>query len=260
MSLPNYESKWWGYIYDQMMTEGLQHELDSHQQFYQTNLRDVGGPILDCACGTGLFLLPLLAQGHDMYGFDISTSMLAALQTKAITHGFADISRRVSVQDFVSFHYQRAFDAIIIPTNTFLMLTTQEAQITTLRNIFTHLAPGGRFLLDLELASMHGLVNHPPFIQGRWHIWRHPETGRPIRQRIVGNIDFNHQRTLDHCFIEYEDEREDFPMHGRWIFKDEFQLLLRIAGFTRWESFGSSTGDPLILGSNGQHSYWIVEK
>jgi hypothetical protein len=23
MSLPNYESKWWGYIYDQMMTQDL---------------------------------------------------------------------------------------------------------------------------------------------------------------------------------------------------------------------------------------------
>lgn len=28
MSEPNYESKWWGYIYDQMMTQDLQDRLE----------------------------------------------------------------------------------------------------------------------------------------------------------------------------------------------------------------------------------------
>ena len=260
MSLPNYESKWWGYIYDQMMTQNLQDVLDAHLQFYRTNLRTVQGPVLECACGTGLFLLPLLAAGHDMYGFDISTSMIARLKTKAEALGVADIDDRVSLQDFVSFRYDRQFDAIIIPTNTFLMLTTQDAQITTLKNMYTHLAPGGTVLLDLRLAGMRGLVEHPTVVRGRWHLWSHPETGRPIRQRIDGRIDFNNQLTLDHCFIEYDHEREDFPMTGRWTFKDEFQLLLRLAGFTRWTCYSSPTGEPIDVGPDEQHSYWIIGK
>lgn len=260
MAEPNYESKWWGYIYDQMMTQHLQHVLDSHLHFYQTNLLDVNGPVLECACGTGLFLLPLLRAGHDMYGFDISTSMLARLKTKAEAQGCVDIHRRVSLQDFVSFRYGQQFDAIIIPTNTFLMLTTQEAQITTLKHIHAHLASGGKLLLDLRLAGMRALVEHPEVVHGRWHIWAHPETGRPIRQRIDGCVDFNNQLTLDRCFIEYEDEREDFPMNGRWMFKEEFQLLLRLAGFARWAYFGSPMGGQFDLGPNEQQSYWVVDK
>ena len=260
MAEPNYESRWWGYIYDQMMTQHLQDVLDSHLQFYQTNLLDVNGPVLDCACGTGLFLLPLLVAGHDVYGFDISTSMLARLKTKAEAQSIVDIDRRVSVQDFVSFRYEQQFDAIIIPTNTFLMLTTQEAQITTLKNIHAHLASGGKLLLDLRLAGMRGLVENREVVRGRWHIWTHPETGRPFRQRIDGRVDFNDQLTLDRCFIEYENERVDFPMNGRWIFKDEFQLLLRLGGFARWAYFGSPTGGQLDLGPDEQQSYWIVEK
>ena len=260
MALSNYESTWWGYIYDQMMTQDLQNVLDSHLQFYQANLRAVQGSILECACSTGLFLLPLLDSGHDIYGFDISHSMIAQLKTKAKVRGVADINRRISLQDFVSFHYDQSFDAIIIPTNTFLMLTTQEAQITTLKNIYTHLAPRGTVLLDLRLAGMRNLGEHPAVACGRWHTWTHPETGRPIRQRIDGWIDFNNQLTLDHCFIEYDDEREDFPMHGRWTFKDEFQLLLRVAGFTRWSCYGSPTGDQLNVGPDEQHSYWIIDK
>jgi SAM-dependent methyltransferase len=259
MAPPNYESKWWGYIYDQMMTQDLQDMLDAHLQFYQANLLGVNGPVLDCACGTGLFLLPLLAAGCDMYGFDISTSMLARLKAKAEAQGFADIDRRIAVQDFVSFRYQQQFEAIIIPTNTFLMLTTQEAQIATLKNIHAHLAPNGRLLLDLRLAGMRGLVDSPELVRGRWHTWTHPETGRPIRQRIDGRIDFANQLTLDQCFIEYDNEREDFSMNGRWIFKDEFQLLLRLAGFAHWRCFGSPAGGDLILGPDEQQSYWIAD-
>jgi SAM-dependent methyltransferase len=255
----NYENKWWGYIYDQMM-ENLQEIVDDNQRFYSANLGNVTGPVLECACGTGIFLLSLLAAGHDMYGFDISESMLATLKRKAELQGVADIERRISVQDFESFHYDRQFAAIIIPTNTFQMLATQEAQIKTLRNIYAHLAPNGKFLLDFRLAGMRDLVESPQTIQGNWYTWTHPETGRPIRQRIVATHDFDHQQVLDRCFVEYEDEAAEFPMTSRWIFKDEFQLLLRLAGFERWECFGTPEGDVLKTGLDEIRSYWIVRK
>ena len=84
MAQPNYESKWWGYIYDQMMRADLQEIVDANQRFYQANLRNVTGPVLECACGTGIFLLALLAAGQDMHGLDISPSMLATLKRKAV--------------------------------------------------------------------------------------------------------------------------------------------------------------------------------
>jgi SAM-dependent methyltransferase len=260
MSAPNYESKWWGYIYDQMMTGDLQYLLDDHLRFYRSNLQDVSGSVLECACGTGLFLLPLLAMGHDIYGFDISKSMLATLKSKAAEQDIVDIDHRISVQSFVSFRYEQSFDAIIIPTNTFLMLTTQDAQIAALRNIHAHLAPKGKLLMDLTLAGMRDLAENPEEIRGRWHTFTHPETGLPIRQRVDARFDFNNQLVLDRCFIEYEDEREDFPMTGRWIFKDEFQLLLRLAGFDRWQYFGTPEQDPLEIGLDETRSYWIAYK
>ncbi len=259
MAHPNYESKWWGYIYDQMM-ENLQESVDNNQRFYQANLQDVTGPVLECACGTGIFLLPLLASGHDMYGFDISTSMLATLKIKAAKQGLADIARRISVQAFESFRYDQRFAAITIPTNTFSMLTTQIAQIRTLQNIYAHLAPGGKLLLDFRLAGLGSIAEEPEEVQGRWHTWLHPETGRPIRQRIVGRRDFNQQLVLDRCFIEYEEEAEEFPMTARWLFKDEFQLLLRLAGFEHWEFFGSPERAPLEIGRAEVQSYWIAYK
>lgn len=92
---------------------------------------------------------------------------------------------------------------------------------------------------------MRDLVETPDVIRGRWHTWIHPEAGSPIRQRVAGRLDFNNQLTLDRYFIEYAQEQEEFPMTGRWIFRDEFQLLLRLAGFERWHAFGTSDGGAL---------------
>jgi SAM-dependent methyltransferase len=259
MGEQNYESQWWGYIYDQMMVQDLPEQVEENRKFYRANLEDVSGPILECACGTGLILLPLLASGHDMYGFDISRSMLATLEIKAGSQGL-DIADRISVQDFETFHYDRQFDAVTIPTNTFSMLATQEAQIQTLQNIFTHLAPGGKLLLDIRLTGMRELVEAPEMIRGQWYLWTHPETGLPIRQRVDGRFDFDRQLILDHCFIEYEGQTEDFPMTARYIFKDEFQLLLRLAGFKRWEYWGTPERDLLQTGLDGCKSYWAAYK
>ena len=260
MTERNYESKWWGYIYDQMMTQDLPDLLDAHLRFYRSNLRGRAGPVLECACGTGLIFLPLLAAGIDICGFDISEAMLKTLRFKAEAQGFVDIDYRLSVQDLESFHYDKTFDAILIPSNTFSMLTTQDAQIRALKNVHAHLAPKGNLFLDLRLVGMRELVEGDIATQGNWHTWQHPETGRPIRQRMDGRVDFNNQLILDRCFIEYEDQREEFPMTARWIFKEEFQLLLRLAGFDHWESFSTPERDPLEIGVEGTHSYWIVKK
>ncbi|HJZ49922.1 MAG TPA: class I SAM-dependent methyltransferase [Roseiflexaceae bacterium] len=259
MSEPNYQSKWWGYIYDQMMAQ-QQDLVYANLRFYQMNLQKVAGPVLECACGTCLILLPLLALGHDMYGFDISRSMLATLTMKAAEQGASDIEHRISVQDLEAFRYDQRFAAILIPTNTFSMLPTQEAQIHALCNIYTHLAPRGKLLLDVRLAAVRDLADGALPTQGRWHTWIHPETGRPIRQRVDGRLDFNNQRVLDRCFIEYDDDSVDFPLTARWIFKEEFVLLLRLAGFARWACFSTPEGERLDIGPEGQQSYWIVDK
>jgi|TARA_Y100000310_G_scaffold270129_1_gene283751 SAM-dependent methyltransferase len=256
----NYESIYWGYIYDQMMEQDCRDWLDENLAFYRSNLEGVSGRVLECACGTGLFLLPLLTDGYDIYGFDTADSMLTTLRNKADRQNITGISRRISNQDLDSFTYDLPFEAVIIPTNTFGMLTTQNAQIATLRNIYTHLTAGGRLLLDQRLAGIGDLAENAAGIQGSQHTWAHPQTDRPILQRIDDTRDLTNQLYLNRCTIEYDGEAEEFPMTGRWIFKDEFQLLLRLAGFERWDVWGTPIGEPLVMGLQETPSYWIAYK
>ena len=48
-------------------------------------------------------------------------------------------------------------------------------------------------------------------------------------------------------------------MNSRWIFKEEFVALLKLAGFQQWQVFGSPEGEALSLSERGALSYWIIE-
>jgi SAM-dependent methyltransferase len=227
-----------------MMERELSAWLEANRRFYSERLADVPGPILECACGTGLILLELLRQGLDVYGFDASEAMLNALRNKAMDD---DIDRRISKQRFESFSYDMLFDAIIIPTNSFSMLTTRDKQVAMLKQVRSQLAPGGRLLLDLHHWDRDALEADSGAGVGRWHEWRHPDGG-VIRQRIISEPhDFETQVIRDRCEFEYGDDTESIHMEGCWLFHDQTEELLDIAGFKHFRRE-----------KRGENDYWIV--
>ena len=61
--------------------------------FYERHARAASGPVHEPMCGTGRFLLPLLAQGLDISGSDTSREMLAACRSRAARSGACRGSR-----------------------------------------------------------------------------------------------------------------------------------------------------------------------
>ncbi|MFV7789733.1 hypothetical protein ACNO6Z_02635 [Aliarcobacter lanthieri] len=45
-------------------------------EYYLSRLKDIKGPILEPATGTGRILIPLVEAGLDVSGFDLSNEML----------------------------------------------------------------------------------------------------------------------------------------------------------------------------------------
>ena len=92
--------------------------------FYRDYTIKANGPILEPMCGTGRFLLPLLAEGFDVHGFDASDHMLEALHVKAeaknleptIWKGFVeDLKRPEKYTDYVN-RINNALDHVLDPT------------------------------------------------------------------------------------------------------------------------------------------------
>ena len=63
--------------------------------FYRMLADEQGGPVLDLGCGSGRVLAPLLRDGHDVVGLDLSPAMLARAARRVARLGRARAGRAV---------------------------------------------------------------------------------------------------------------------------------------------------------------------
>ncbi len=251
----NYCSELWPLIYDRYNRGHHDQELD----FYSSELAAFSGPVLEVACGTGMILLPLLAQGLDIYGFDLSAGMLAQLFAKVHPDDLADLHRRVSQQNMVDFQLDLTFDAVIIPARSFLHLITQDEQIAALRNIHRHLRPGGRLLLNFFTPNLRLLVERldpqPDFV---YHgTYPHPNSDREIVVSYRQINDPAEQIQNITWRFQIGAESYDSLMRVRWIYRPEFELLARLAGFRIAALYSGFDREPYT--GDGE-MVWLLEK
>ena len=120
-----------------------------------------GEPALDLGCGTGRLLVPLLADGFDVDGTDISPDMLAFAHAAGEAAGI-DIGGRLAAQSFDGLDRPRAY-ATIFSIGSFAIGGSLERDAAALRRIHDHLLPGGAVLLSYEVitAADHARMADP---------------------------------------------------------------------------------------------------
>ncbi|MFH1214641.1 MAG: class I SAM-dependent methyltransferase [Candidatus Neomarinimicrobiota bacterium] len=141
-SYPDYVARFYDLVYAE-----VRDAVDVN--FYLNKIRRTPGPVLEVGVGTGRIFRRALAKGADMYGFDISKSMLKYLMKKIPPGEHHRLSER-SVTDF---KFDRRFDLIIAPFRVFSHLLKVEDQISALRNIRSHLSERGIFIFDLYVPN-----------------------------------------------------------------------------------------------------------
>ena len=195
--------------------------------FHLARLADVGGEILEPACGTGRTLLPLLQAGLQASGFDASPDMLDRCRSRCAGAGFTPALR---LQRLESFDFGRRFDAILMPVGTFTLIDDFATALAVLRRFHDHLRLGGRLILDLQSLAM---LPNPGDDRRRWTT---PDgdllTLEGVRvatdwvgQRIEAML--RYERWRDHRLVEAQME----PMAQRYWGLEEFALALAAAGF-----------------------------
>ena len=260
----SYDSRWWALIYDQWNeTGGRSGQHENELQFYRDQLQDTDGPILEAACGTGSIVLPLLLDGFDVSGFDTSLPMLEVLKHKAADLGISDVDSRITQQDPADFHYDHQFAAVLIPASSIMMLSTQQAQIACLRRVYDCLQPEGRLLLNFYIPSYtEDLLLHQdsPPAEEEFGEFSHPETGTDIQVSHSKICDLTSQTETYTWTFTCDGETTRVPMQARWIHKEEFQLLLRLGGFERWELYGSHDGEAYVGSEQIVSAYWTATR
>lgn len=219
----------------------LFYELDKPEappdalDFYAAFAREVGGPIHEPMCGTGRFLLPLLAGGLDISGSDTSHHMLASCQRRAAERGLVP---RLSQQAVEQLRCAPAPRLVMIPSGSFGLLIDDQLVRSALRRIHEQLAPGGVLLVEAER-----LLPAVPEPSGAWGgRWVERADGAKLvlswlsQYSGAANVTTTlHRYELIEAGRVVATEYEEFRV--RSYAAEEFRQLLVEAGFVGIEGF-----------------------
>ncbi len=220
-------------------------------QFYLRLAEQMGGPVLECMCGTGRSLVPLVEEGYEVWGFDRSHSMLDRLTAK-MEHLDDEVQARASVHhaDMRTFQCPRRYRLIVVPFNAFLHLLEREGQEAALRNVAEHLEEGGRFVMSM----------FNPRLDRPEELVRHRGTKTMLNGEIVSKFeaqtfDRPRQRTTVHYFIDIS--RQDREMRRvtacftiRYMAYQEAVGLMEACGLQVLETYGDWNFGPFTKNSD----------
>ncbi|WP_221354260.1 class I SAM-dependent methyltransferase [Streptomyces beigongshangae] len=203
-----------------------------------------GGRALEFAIGTGRVAVPLAKRGVPVSGIELSKPMIDQLRTKA-----DEATIPVVVGDMATARVPGEFQLVYLVYNTISNLLTQAEQVACFRNAARHLAPGGRFVVELWVPEVRKL---PPGQQAV--VWE-SATG------YIGlhTYDVLRQQVVSHHFrFDAEAGREArlFRSPHRYIWPSELDLMAELAGMTLESRHADWTGEEFTAESRSHVSVY----
>jgi len=232
--------------------------------FYVECARELGGPVLELATGTGRVLWPIAAAGFEIVGIDISEKMLDMARAKAGRESPATRSRvRLFHADMASFQLDQSFRLAIVPFRAFQHLTLPEQQREALRCVNRSLVLGGRLVIDLfdprlDLCTPGALSPNPE------RRLQEPNTGHTVVRRVLRRInDPLRQVFTETVRIEELDTdgrivaSEETSWSLRWTTRQEMRYLFELTGFEVAAEYSDFFRSPPTYGAE---QIWVVQK
>jgi len=232
---PKNFARFYDLIYNQ-----LRGALD--KDFFLSEIKKTPGKILEIGVGTGRFFLDALEFGADIYGIDISESMMNVLKLK-LDNSQLD---RVSIKNMIDFKYDFRFDLIIAPFRVFMHLLEKDDQIEALNNVYRHLNPDGRFIFDTFVPDLkqliHGFDNYTDF-DGEY------EPGRKMKRTVSTKPELINQVIHINFKLEWDENdkifQENWSLLLRFFFRFELEHLIERSEFRRCKILGDYQGNEL---------------
>jgi len=206
-----------------------------------------GGRVLEFAIGTGRVAVPLSERGISVTGIETSPAMIAQLRTKS-----DQATIPVIVGDMATSVASGKFTLVYLVYNTISNLLSQAEQVACFRNAARHLAPGGRFVVELGVPELRKLPHGQDAV-----VWRSDtgyiglDTYDVVRQEIVSH----------HFRIDETRNARLFRSPHRYIWPAELDLMGQLGGFELECRHADWTGSPFTPESPSHISvYRLSEK
>lgn len=218
-------------------------------RFWQWAAEQSPGDVLELASGSGRVAIALARRGRSVTGLELSSLMLDRARTRTNHLPEAVQARLQWVRgDMANFSLpNQQFQLIFIAYNSFWLLTDPAAQEACLACVARHLAPGGRFILDLFPPNADDYTDETGIAQ-RLAV---PHRGRDILR--LKDYVYDGARHLAISDVRYYAETPTgvSELLGRFSYAlrlappEEVRLLLQRQGFRILQEFGTYTREPL---------------
>jgi SAM-dependent methyltransferase len=199
-----------------------------------------GGPALELAVGTGRVAIPLADRGLRVSGLELSQPMADRLLAKR-----ADIP--VVVGDMATARVPGEFGLVYVVWNSIGNLRTQAEQVACFANAARHLAPGGRFVVELWVPGIRRLPpgqDAVPFHVGRSHVG-------------FDTYDMTTQQGTSHHYRRHDDGTVTYGASNfRYIWPAECDLMAQLAGMSLERRVADWHGAPFTSDSESHVSVW----
>lgn len=197
------------------------------------------GRALELAIGTGRVAIPLAERGVPVAGIELSEHMAAVLREK-------DGPDRIPVTlgDMATTRVPGEFALVYLVFNTISNLLTQEEQVQCFVNAARHLAPGGRFVIELEVPPLRKMPPGQlavPFDVSAEHLGF--DTIDPVSQRLTSHHHW--PASGRHGLSEH-----------RYLWPSECDLMARIAGLELERRVADWDGSEFTADSPSHVSVW----
>jgi len=203
--------------------------------YFLEKMTHTKGKVLEVGVGTGRLFTDALKQGADIYGLDISESMLNVLYSKLPQKDH----KRLSLQNITDFRYDFKFDLIMAPFRVIMHLLEKEEQIKALNNVYEHLNPGGIFVFDTFVPDLNQIING---LSNRMDFEGEYEPGKMIRRFVSTTPSLIKQTITVHFHLEWDEETglktEDWTLPMRFFFRYELEHLVERSLFENYRIVG----------------------
>jgi len=223
--------------------------------FFLQEIARHGQPVLDLGCGTGRILLPLLREGIDIDGCDISGDMLQYCRSKSVSEGF---NPNLYNQPMHAFELPRKYKTIYL-CDSLDLAGSREKGLETLRHCYAHLEDGGALLLNIQpgytslkswewwLKEKRQSLPQPWSEDGHRNIAA-DGSEHVIRFRLL-HVDpleqnFTRQVRLEKWQSGKLIATEEYELRENMYLKNELLLMLKVVGFREITVWGDYTDEP----------------
>ncbi|WP_435111122.1 class I SAM-dependent DNA methyltransferase [Nocardiopsis synnemataformans] len=200
-----------------------------------------GGRALELGIGTGRVALPLARRGVPVHGIDLSEAMVDRLRAKSDGDAVG-----VTVGDFATTRVEGTFSLAYLVFNTIMNLTTQDEQVACFRNAADHLAPGGRFVVEVGVPDLRRLPEGQDTVP--FHVGSN-RLGFDVYDVATQAMSSHH--------VTVADGRGTYrSIPFRYVWPAELDLMARLAGMRLRDRWDGWTREPFTSASRQHVSVW----